>query len=55
MKKLPKVRTYKGHETTRMQALEGVRLASFRSRRGAFAIDFTLAIVGLLIDRPGPP
>jgi uncharacterized RDD family membrane protein YckC len=49
MKKLPKVRTYKGHETARMQALEGVRLAPFRSRAGAFAVDFTLAVISLLI------
>lgn len=36
------LRTYDAHETERMQALHGVKLASFKSRAAAFAIDFLL-------------
>jgi uncharacterized RDD family membrane protein YckC len=36
------LRTYDAHETERMQALHGVKLASFKSRSAAFGIDFVL-------------
>lgn len=38
--------TYDAHETARMHAVHGARLASFRRRAVAFAVDFALA--GLL-------
>ena len=38
--------TYDAHETERMYALHGRKLASFRARAAALAVDFTLA--GLL-------
>jgi uncharacterized RDD family membrane protein YckC len=40
-----KMRTYNGHETTRMHALDGSPLASFTQRAIAFVIDFLLAFV----------
>jgi len=46
--------TYNAHETERMHALDGVTLASFKSRAGAFVIDFILSfILWLLILVPG--
>lgn len=36
------LRTYNGHETSRMQALDGMPLATFTARALAFAIDFFL-------------
>jgi uncharacterized RDD family membrane protein YckC len=43
------LRTFNAHETERMQALQGVTLASFKSRGGAFIIDFLLAFGAFLI------
>jgi uncharacterized RDD family membrane protein YckC len=43
IKRPPK--NYKGHETARMLALEGVPLASFWSRGMAFLIDFFLTVL----------
>jgi uncharacterized RDD family membrane protein YckC len=42
--KIKKLRSkhYKGHETARMLALEGLPLASFRSRLMAYGVDFLL-------------
>jgi len=37
------LRTYDAHETERMHAVHGLPLASFKSRAGAFVLDFLLA------------
>jgi uncharacterized RDD family membrane protein YckC len=43
------LRTFTGRETSRMHALDGVPLASFRSRAVAFVLDFLLCFAVFMI------
>ena len=45
---MKELRTYNAHETERMQSLQGITLASFKSRTFAFVIDFFLAFAMFL-------